>query len=192
MANSKIVLADGRVLIDLTQDNVVADKLAAGYTAHGADGEQIVGTNTFDVDSSDITTKPAEVLAGKPFAAGGQVKTGTMPNRGGVQLYLTKADEPVPIPQGYHDGAGYVTLPAEELAKAKPENIREGITFIGIPGAMSGTEGAKPQAKEVTPTFEDQEVLPGEGYNYISSVLVKAIKVTTTDNSAGGTTVTIG
>lgn len=192
MANSKIVLADGRVLIDLTQDNVVADKLLAGYTAHGADGEKIVGTNTFDVDSSDITTKPAEVLSGKPFAAGGEVKTGTMPNRGGVQLYLTKAGEPVSIPQGYHDGAGFITLSAEELAKAKPENIREGITFLGIPGAMSGTEGAKPQAKEVSPSFVEQEILPDEGFNYLSSVKVAAIKVTMADNSAGGTTVTIG
>lgn len=57
---------------------------------------------------------------------------------------------------------------------------------------MSGTEGANPQAKTVSPTFADQEVLPDEGYNYLSSVTVKAIKVTKTDNSAGGTTVTIG
>ena len=31
-------------LIDLTGDTVTADKLLAGYTAHGADGEAITGT----------------------------------------------------------------------------------------------------------------------------------------------------
>ena len=192
MANSKIVLADGRVLIDLTQDNVVADKLAAGYTAHGADGEQIVGTNTFDVDSSDITTKPAEVLSGKPFAAGGEVKTGTMPNRGGASGTISTKDGAYNIQQGYHDGSGKATIADTEKAKIIPENIREGVTVLGVTGTMSGTEGAKPQAKEVTPAFEEQEILPDEGFNYLSSVKVAAIKVTTTDNSAGGTTVTIG
>lgn len=33
--NSKIVLASGEVLMDLTQDTVVADKLLKGFTAHG-------------------------------------------------------------------------------------------------------------------------------------------------------------
>lgn len=31
-------------LIDLTSDTVAANKLMSGYTAHGADGEAIVGT----------------------------------------------------------------------------------------------------------------------------------------------------
>lgn len=33
--NSKIVLSSGEVLMDLTQDTVVADKLLKGFTAHG-------------------------------------------------------------------------------------------------------------------------------------------------------------
>lgn len=36
--NSKIVLSSGEVLMDLTQDTVVADKLLKGFTAHGKDG----------------------------------------------------------------------------------------------------------------------------------------------------------
>ena len=43
MAVSKVVYGT-ETLIDLTEDTVTADKLASGYTAHGADGEPIVGT----------------------------------------------------------------------------------------------------------------------------------------------------
>ena len=45
MGVSKVDYGD-RTLIDLTQDTVTADKLMQGYTAHGANGEQIVGTAT--------------------------------------------------------------------------------------------------------------------------------------------------
>lgn len=44
MANNKVQLADGTVLIDLTADTVTADKLLQGYTAHDASGAQIIGT----------------------------------------------------------------------------------------------------------------------------------------------------
>ena len=43
MAVSKVV-CDGNVLMDLTGDTVTPDKLLAGATAHGADGEPVVGT----------------------------------------------------------------------------------------------------------------------------------------------------
>lgn len=49
MANSKVQLADGTVLMDLTEDSVTAASLAQGYTAHDAAGNQIVGE--FVVDS---------------------------------------------------------------------------------------------------------------------------------------------
>ena len=57
---------------------------------------------------------------------------------------------------------------------------------------MSGTEDAKPQAKEVTPSTSEQTILPDEGYNYLSQVKVKAIPYVESENAAGGTTVTIG
>ena len=57
---------------------------------------------------------------------------------------------------------------------------------------MSGSEGMKPQAKSVTPTFASQEVLPDEGFNCLSSVTVAAIPIAYADNPQGGKTVTIG
>ena len=38
------VIDGGRVLIGLTGDTVTADKLLAGYKAHGADGNIVNGT----------------------------------------------------------------------------------------------------------------------------------------------------
>lgn len=42
--NSKVQLADGTVLIDLTEDTIAADKLLAGVTAHDKSGAPITGT----------------------------------------------------------------------------------------------------------------------------------------------------
>lgn len=192
MANSKIVLANGAVLIDLTSDTVVANKLLSGYTAHGKDGEKVTGTCTFDADTQDATATAAEILKGKTAYNKGEKVTGTMPNNGAVTGSIATKAGQYTIPQGYHDGSGKVGIDATEQAKIIASNIRAGVTILGVEGEMSGTEGASPQAKTVSPTFADQEVLPDEGYNYLSSVTVKAIKVTKTDNSAGGITVTIG
>lgn len=192
MANSKIVLANGEVLIDLTSDTVVANKLLSGYTAHGKDGEKVTGTCTFDADTQDATATAAEILKGKTAYNKGAKVTGTMPNNGAVTGSIATKASQYTIPQGYHDGSGKVGIDTTEQAKIIATNIRAGVTILGVEGTMSGTEGANPQAKTVDPTFTDQEVLPDEGYNYLSSVTVKAIKVIKTDNSAGGTTVTIG
>lgn len=191
MAINKVIYG-GQTLIDLTGDTITADKLLADYTAHGKDGEAITGTCTFDVNSGDATAAVAEILSGKTAYARGTKLTGTMPNKGAVTGTIsTKAGE-YTIPQGYHDGGGKVQIDTAEQAKIVGANIREGVTILGVEGTMSGTEGANPQAKTVTPTTAKQEILPDEGYNYLSSVTVNAIPYAESENSAGGTTVTIG
>lgn len=193
MGANKIVLATGEVPIDLTSDTVTPDKLAKDVTAHDKSGEIIIGTNTFDVDSSEATATAAEVLAGKTFAAGGQVKTGEMPNNEGKTYTISNADDVINIPIGFHDGSGKVSIAPEELEKLKnPQNIKNGVIIMGQPGAFTGEGEATAQAKEVTPSFEAQTVLPDEGVDYLSQVLVKAIPVTRTENAAGGITITIG
>ena len=58
--NSKIVLASGEVLMDLTSDTVDAAHLLDGYTAHGKDGAPITGSCTYDSDTSDDTAAVGE------------------------------------------------------------------------------------------------------------------------------------
>lgn len=191
MGKSKIIYA-GEVLIDLTGDTVTADKLLTGIKAHGPDGEPVVGTCDYDANTQDATAAAAEILKGKTAYNKAQKVTGTMPNNGAVSGTIATKDGKYTVPQGYHDGSGTVSIDATEQAKIVPNNIREGVTILGVAGAMSGTEGANPQAKEVTSSNVDQTVLPDDGYNYLSQVVVKAMPYVEAPNSAGGTTVTIG
>lgn len=191
--NSKVVLADGTVLMDLTADTVDAAHLLAPYTAHGANGAPITGTCTYDSDTSNDTAAVGEILATKTAHARGVQLTGTMPNNGAVTGTISTKAGTYTIPQGYHDGSGSVSIAATEQAKLIATNIREGITILGVEGSMSGSEGMAPQAKTVTPTFTSQVIAPDSPtYNCLSQVTVAPITVTYSDNAAGGKTVTIG
>jgi hypothetical protein len=194
MANeylNKLIIGSD-VKFDLTNDDITADKLAKGIKAHDKSGAPIVGTSTFDADTSADTAAASEILLNKTAHVKGAKVTGSMPNNGAKTLSITEKGKPVTIPQGYHDGSGKAQIDAAEEAKLIPSNIREGITVLGVTGTMSGSEGMKPQAKSVTPTFASQEVLPDEGYNCLSSVTVAAIPLTYTDNEAGGQTLKVG
>ena len=191
MAVSKVVYG-GTTLIDLTADTVEASKLLKGIKAHGADGEVITGTCEYDANTQDATASAAEILVGKTAYNKGSKVTGTMKNNGAVTGKISTKTGTYTVPQGYHDGSGKVSIDSTEQAKLIPANIRDGVTILGVEGTMSGTEDAKPQAKTVTPSTQQQVVLPDTGYNYLSQVTVAAIPYEETDNSAGGITVTIG
>lgn len=191
MANSKIVLADGTVLLDISQDSVAEADVAYGKTFHKADGTAGTGTSTKDVDSSGATATDDEVLAGKTFAKGGSIHTGSMPIRGQQTGTITDADTPVQILNGYHDGSGYVGIDSTELAKLIPGNIKDGVEILGVEGDYTG-EGVTAQSKSVTPYLTGQTVLPDSGYDYLSQVTVAAITISYAENAGGGMTVTIG
>lgn len=191
MAVSKVIYG-GTTLIDLTTDTVTADKLLTGITAHGKDGELIEGTCSFDANTQDATASASEILTGKTAYNKGAKITGTMKNNGSVKGKITTKAGKYTVPQGYHDGSGIVDIDSTEQAKLIPSNIREGVTILGVQGEMTGTEDARPQSKTVTPSTSQQTVLPDDGYNYLSQVVVNAIPYSESDNSAGGKTVTIG
>lgn len=186
------VIFGNTVLIDLTADTVTADKILASYTAHDASGAIITGTCDFDVNSQDATVKVAEMLDGKTAYAKGTKLTGTMPNNGAVSLTISTLDQEVSIAQGYHDGSGKVTILDTEKAKLIASNIKQGITILGVEGTLEPSSAVTVQSKIVTPTKDQQVVLPDEGYDYLSQVTVNAIPYVETENSAGGLTVTIG
>lgn len=190
--NNKIVLASGEVLIDLTGDTVDAAHVLNGFTFHDKSGAPVTGTCTYDSDTSDDTAAVGEILSGKTAHARGALLTGTMPNNGAQIGSIGTKTQEVTIAQGYHDGSGKVSISADEQAKLVPNNIREGITVLGVEGTMSGSESVVAQARTVTPKFTQQVISPEDGYTHLSQVTVYPITVTYSDNSAGGKTVTIG
>lgn len=191
MAHSKVVFGD-EVIMDLTADTVKADKLLKGYTAHGADGEPITGACEYDANTQDATATESEILSGKTAYNKGNKVTGKMPNNGAVAGKITSKAQKYTVPQGYHDGSGTVQIDATEQAKLIPDNIRQGVTVLGVEGNMSGSEDVKAQSKSVTPKTTSQTILPDSGYTHLSQVTIDGIPYKETANSAGGTTVTIG
>lgn len=195
MANNQYVnkvAFGGNTLIDLTADTITPDKLAYGVTAHDKSGAPITGTSTKDADTSDATASASEILSTKTAYVNGVKLTGEMPNRGSVSGTISTKAGTYTIQNGYHDGTGSVSIDSTEQAKMIPENIREGVTILGVLGTMSGSEDVHAQSKTATPYTTAQAVLPDTGYNYLTQVTVEAIAYVETDNAAGGKTVTIG
>mgnify|MGYP004609640971 FL=1 len=188
--NSKIVFY-GETLMDLTGDNVTADKLLSGITAHDKTGAPVTGTCTFDADTKDATATAAEILTGKTAYKNGQKVTGTMPNKGAVALKVTTKGTPVTIPAGYHDGSGTAGIADTEEAKIIAGNIKSGVEILGVTGTYAG-ELVNGQKKTVTPAKAQFSVLPDEGYDHLTEVVVNGVPIAYTDNAAGGQTVTIG
>ena len=179
------------MLIDLTNDTITAEDLAEGVTAHGANGEVITGTNTNDADTTDANALVSEILTGRTAYVNGTKRTGTMPNRGAVSGIISTVSQSYAVPYGYHDGAGSVKIDTTEQAKIIPENIKVGVTILGVEGNCEGGDMSA-QMKTVTPKTTIQYILPDNGYDYLSQVNVQAIPYVEARNNAGGMTVTIG
>ena len=192
MANyiNKLVVGN-EVKFDLTGDTVAPNTLLTGTTAHDKSGAQITGTCSYDSDTSDATVAVAEILKDKTAYARGAKIVGTMPNNGAKNYTISDLNDQT-ITMGFYDGSGKIIFDSSEKAKIIPANIKNGVSILGVQGTMTGQEDLNIQSKTVTPTFTAQTILPDEGYDYLSQVVVSAIPVSESENTAGGLTLTIG
>lgn len=187
---NKLVVGND-VKFDLTGDTVAPNTLLTGATAHDKSGAQITGTCSYDSDTSDATVAVAEILKDKTAYARGAKIVGTMPNNGPKNYTVSDLNDQT-ISLGFYDGSGKISIDSAEKAKIIPANIKNGVSILGIQGTMTGQEDLQIQSKTITPTFTAQTILPDEGYDYLSQVVVSAIPMTESENTAGGLTLTIG
>ena len=187
---NKLVVGND-VKFDLTGDTVAPNTLLTGTTAHDKSGAQITGTCSYDSDTSDATVAVAEILKDKTAYARGAKIVGTMPNNGAKNYSISNLNDQT-ISLGFYDGSGKISIDSAEKAKIIPANIKNGVSILGVQGTMTGQEDLQVQSKTVAPTFAAQTILPDEGYDYLSQVVVSAIPMTESENTAGGLTLTIG
>ena len=185
------VIFGNDVLIDLTSDTVTAADILTGKTAHDKSGAPITGTCDFDSDTTDADASASEILYGQSAYVNKNKLVGTMPNRGGVTGSISTVAGEYTIQEGYHDGSGYVEIDSTEQAKIIANNIKDGVTILGVLGTYTG-EGVTAQTKSATPYTTAQAILPDAGYDYLAEVDIAAIPYTETPNAQGGLTVTIG
>lgn len=193
MANNQYinkVIYGNNVLLDLTADTITASDLLKDVTAHDKSGASIVGSCTFDSDTTDADATASEILYGNTAYVNKTKITGSMPNRGAVTGTISDVSTPYAIQNGYHDGSGTVSIDSTSATNLVAGNIRDGVQILGVTGTYEG-EAVPTQAKTATPYTTQQVILPDSGYN-LSQVTVNAISYTETDNIQGGKTATIG
>ena len=134
------VIYGNTTLLDLTRDTVTAEHLEEGYTAHDADGNSITGILTPSSGgeaTSDATATTSDILSGKTAYGNGKKITGSMPERGAVNGVITQKENTFTILEGHHNGGGSVYIAQSEQQKIIPENIKNGVSILGINGSFT-------------------------------------------------------
>ena len=185
-------IINGTTYIDLSADTVVQNKVLDGYTFHDKNGAILEGSCTYDADTSDATAATGDILSGETAYVNGTKITGSMTNRGSVTGTISTKAQEYTVPTGYHDGGGKVSISSTEQNKIVAGNIKSGVEILGVTGDYTG-EAISARSATATPSFSDQTILPGDGYDYLSQVTVYAIPLTESATSGTtGYTITVG
>lgn len=186
------VVYDGNTLIDLTSDTVDASHLLKNYTAHDRSGATITGSCEYDTKTTDANAVASEILSGKTAYVNKVKVTGSMTNNGSNNVTVTGTSGTT-IPAGYYDGSGKAVLDSTSSTNLTANNIRQGVTILGVTGSLSSEDSLTVDAISVTPTSSQQVITAAsQDLDYITQVTVAAIPYTESDNQQGGKTVTIG
>lgn len=92
-------------------------------------------TNTNDATATDI-----DILANKTAYANGQKLYGSLPNKGEANIELTDLTTKT-VERGYYSG-GTAKIADAESAKIIPENIKSGVTVLGVEGTLESGSSA--------------------------------------------------
>jgi len=93
-------------------------------------------------DTSAATAVSDNILTGKTAFVGSGSISGTMADNGAVTGVITTAAGSYTIPAGYHSGAGSVKIDETETAKLVSENIKAGVSVLGVTGKTTVVDTA--------------------------------------------------
>lgn len=99
-------------------------------------------------NTSDATATAANVLVDKiAYNASGKI-TGSMPNNGAVTKTLDTTTKEYPIPVGYHNGSGKVSITTQSKTIEHPESKTENTTVSADAGKVLSEVVIKPLPKK--------------------------------------------
>lgn len=134
------------IVTEITRLQTAKDNLKTSINAQGGtlttetlDDYYLAVDNLPVLDTSDATAVAGEILATKTAYVDGSKVTGTMVNRGSLDTNITEYDDVITFLSGYTTG-GTITISPTEKAKFVSDNIKSGITLLGVSGSSSVVE----------------------------------------------------
>lgn len=162
MGVSKFVFG-GETKIDLTEDTVAPEKMLKGTTAHGADGEPIVGTIEEVTQATPaISVSTGGIITATATQSAGKVAAGTKTATKQLTVQAAKTWTPGTTNQTIASGrylTGIQTIEGD--ANLKAENIVSGVSIFGVAGtAETGTGGGSETGAACTVYIDNSSSYP--------------------------------